>query len=109
MDPVAAFLLTIAGVFLIGTLGEIVFRRTGVPDVVWLIVVGMALGPISGTLSTQRLSAIAPYFAALTLIFILFGGGSRLRITELGQAALRALLLALVSFVFAAVALAVLS
>ena len=109
MDPVAAFLLTIAGVFLIGTLGEIVFRRTGVPDVVWLIVVGMALGPISGTLSTQRLSAIAPYFAALTLIVILFEGGSRLRITELGQAALRALLLALVSFVFAAVALAVLS
>lgn len=109
MDPVTGFLLTIAGVFLIGTLGEIVFRRTGVPDVVWLIVVGMALGPISGALSPQRLSAIAPYFAALTLIVILFEGGSRLRIAELGQAAFRALLLALLTFVFAAVALAVLS
>ncbi len=109
MDPVAAFLLTIAGVFLIGTLGEIVFRRTGVPDVVWLIVVGVALGPISGTLTTQRLAAIAPYFAALTLIVILFEGGSRLRIGELWQAAFRAVVLALFSFVLAAVAIAVLS
>lgn len=109
MDPVAIFLLTIAGVFLIGTLGEIVFRKTGIPDVVWLIVVGLILGPITGTLTTARLSAIAPYFAALTLIVILFEGGSRLRIADLGQAALRALVLAVLTFVFAAVALAVLS
>jgi cell volume regulation protein A len=109
MDPVAAFLLTIAGVFLIGTLGEIVFRHTGVPDVVWLIVVGMVLGPIGGLLTTERLSAIAPYFAALTLIVILFEGGSRLRLGELGQAALRAIVLALSSFLVATAAIAVLS
>jgi cell volume regulation protein A len=109
MDPVAAFLLTIAGVFLIGTLGEIVFRHTGVPDVVWLIVVGMILGPISGVLTTRQLSAIAPYFAALTLIVILFEGGSRLRLGELGQAALGAVMLALSSFLLATAAIAVLS
>ena len=105
MDPVAAFLLTIAGVFLIGTLGEIVFRRTGLPDVVWLIVVGVVLGPISGAVTTQRLSAIAPYFAALTLIVILFEGRSRLRVAGLGQAAGRALLLRRLTFLLAPVAI----
>ena len=109
MDPVTAFLLTIAGVFLIGTLGEIVFRYTGVPDVVWLIVVGMILGPISGAVTPERLSAIAPYFAALTLIVILFEGGSRLRLGELGRTALGALLLAVATFLLAALAVALLS
>jgi len=35
--PVALFLLTIAGMFLIGALGEIVFRRRKVTDVIWLL------------------------------------------------------------------------
>ena len=39
MDPVSLFLLTVAAIFLIGIAGEIVFERTGVPDVVWLILV----------------------------------------------------------------------
>jgi hypothetical protein len=51
MDPVAIFLLTIAAIFLIGVLGEIVFEKTGVPDVVWLIAVGVLLGPVSGVVN----------------------------------------------------------
>jgi cell volume regulation protein A len=108
MSPVAIFLLTIAGIFLVGAFGEIVFRRTNIPDVVWLILVGILLGPVGGVISRQQLGAIAPYFAALALVVVLFEGGSRLRLLELTQAAPRAAALAILTFTLAtgAVALA---
>jgi len=98
VDPVEAFLLAIAGVFAIGVAGEVVFRRTGIPDVIWLVLVGMILGPITGAVPRERLTEVAPYFAALTLVIILFDGGVRLRIRDLSQAAPRSGLLALASF-----------
>ncbi|MBW2529132.1 MAG: cation:proton antiporter [Deltaproteobacteria bacterium] len=106
MDPVAIFLLTIAAIFLIGVLGEIVFEKTGVPDVVWLITVGVLLGPVSGVVDRGSLSAVAPYFGAVTLVIVLFDGGSGLRLKELGGAASRSSLLAILCFVSSVVALA---
>jgi cell volume regulation protein A len=109
MNPVAQFLVTVAGIFLLGALGEAVFRRTNVPDVVWLIIAGIVLGPISGIVSREQLVGVAPYFAALTLVVVLFEGGSRLRLAELSTAAPRSGLLALLTFVTAAGVVAVIS
>ena len=79
MGPVEVFLLCIAAVFLIGVVGELVFARTGVPDVVWLIVVGVFMGPVFGLVERNMLMGIAPFFGALTLVIVLFDGGVRLR------------------------------
>ncbi len=99
MEPVSIFLLTIAAIFLIGIAGEIVFDKTGVPDVVWLIVVGIVLGPLSGVVSREQLMTVAPFFGALTLVIVLFDGGSELRLGELSAAAPRGSLLAVLGFV----------
>ncbi len=99
MDPVSLFLLTVAGIFLVGILGEVVFEKTSVPDVVWLIAVGALLGPVTGLLERAMLVAVAPFFGALTLVVVLFEGGSRLKLSELTTAAPRATLLAVLSFV----------
>lgn len=109
MSSVSLFLITIAAIFLIGVIGELVFERTGVPDVVWLIVVGIVLGPLSGLVDRESLTAIAPYFGALTLVIVLFDGGTGLRLRELGPATGRATLLALLSFAMAVATLAPLS
>jgi len=106
MDPVALFLLSIAGIFLIGAIGEIIFQRTNIPDVIWLIFAGILLGPVFGLLTKDRLNAIAPYFAALTLVVVLFEGGSALKLSELSRAAPRSSLLAISTFFTAAVAMA---
>ncbi|RMG98814.1 MAG: hypothetical protein D6705_04920 [Deltaproteobacteria bacterium] len=98
MDPVTQFLVLVAGLFLLGTLGEVIFARTQIPDVVWLIVAGIILGPIAGVVPRQSLVDITPYFAALTLIIVLFEGGSRLVLDDLLRAAPRASLLAIASF-----------
>ncbi|MEZ4225195.1 MAG: cation:proton antiporter [Polyangiaceae bacterium] len=106
MSPVALFLLSIAGIFLIGAVGEIIFQRTNIPDVVWLICAGVVLGPLSGVLSKPALETIAPYFAALTLVVVLFEGGSALRLSELSRAAPRSSVLALLSFVVSLIVMA---
>ncbi len=109
MDPVALFLLVVAGIFAIGALGEIIFQRTNVPDVIWLILAGIVLGPVSGLLTRPMLSSIAPFFAAITLVVVLFEGGSKLKLSEISRAAPRSSLLAVLSFLFATLCLALLS
>lgn len=109
MSPVAIFLLSIASIFLIGTLGEIVFQKTNVPDVIWLIIAGILLGPVFGIVTRPQLHTIAPYFAALTLVVVLFEGGSALRLGDLSKAAPRSSLLAITGFAFASIGIAMAS
>jgi cell volume regulation protein A len=97
-DPVAFFLLSIAGIFLIGSIGELIFQRTNIPDVIWLILAGILLGPVGGFITRPMLGSIAPYFAALTLVVVLFEGGTALKLQELRRAASRSTLLALSTF-----------
>lgn len=109
MDSVTLFLVSIASIFLIGALGEIIFQRTNIPDVIWLILAGILIGPILGFVTREELNRIAPYFAALTLVVVLFEGGSTLRLSELSRAAPRSSVLALVGFSFATASVCVLS
>ncbi|MBN2197101.1 MAG: cation:proton antiporter [Polyangiaceae bacterium] len=100
MDPVLLFLLAFATIFIVGILGEVVFERTGVPDVVWLMVVGILLGPVSGIVQREQLMAIGPFFGALTLVVVLFDGGRQLRLADVSRSLPRASLLAFMGFAF---------
>lgn len=109
MGPVELFLLTIAAIFVVGVVGEIVFEKTNVPDVIWLILVGVIVGPVLGWVDKEVLSEVAPFFGALTLVIVLFDGGSRLKLAELIQVAPRSLGLALTGFLFSILAVALLA
>lgn len=109
MSPVTLFLLSIAAIFLIGAVGEIIFQRTNIPDVIWLIFAGILLGPLSGLVDRAMLSAIAPYFAPLTLVVVLFQGGTTLKLADLSRAAPRSSLLALLTFIAALITMMIVS
>lgn len=98
MGPVEHALLTIAAIFMIGAVGEGIFRKTGLPDVIWLIAVGVLIGPMIGLVAAAELMAIAPLFAAITLVVVLFEGGSHLQLGDVGAAVGRALLTATLTF-----------
>ena len=57
--------IMIAGLFLLGAAGEMIFARTQVPDVVWLIVAGVVLNATGS--SRNAIFAL--------IIFFLVGGG----------------------------------
>jgi len=107
MTPVALFLVTIASIFLIGALGEIVFKRTGVPDVIWLLVAGIVFGPVTGTVTAEDLGAIAPFFGAFALVVVLFNGGTQLDLPQIMRAAPRSSVLAVLTFGLTAALVAV--
>ncbi|MDI6732597.1 MAG: cation:proton antiporter [Planctomycetota bacterium] len=69
----------IAGIIIfIGFLGTLFFHKTRIPDVLFLIVIGVLIGPATGWIKASSLEGITPYFARLALIIILFEGGLHL-------------------------------
>ena len=72
----ATVLLLTAGIIIfLGVAGEAFFKRTGIPDVVFLLVLGMVIGPVMGIVEQETVVEIVPYFAAIALIMIMFDGG----------------------------------
>lgn len=67
---------------MLGFLGEEFFKRTSVPDPLFLLLFGVLLGPILNVFTHEQLSSITPYFAALALIVILFDGGLNMNIQQ---------------------------
>lgn len=101
MGPASIFLASIAGVLVVGAIGEVVFKKTNIPDVVWLIAAGVLVGPVLGVVTREQLTAIAPFFGPITLVFVLFEGGTALRLADVRRSAPRSSLLAALSFALA--------
>lgn len=59
------------------------FARTKVPDVLWLFIIGLLLGPIGGIVSPSNFGAVGPVFTTITLVFILFESGIDQRLEPL--------------------------
>lgn len=108
MDPVAAFLFGLAGVLVVGALGELLFEHTRVPDVVGLVVLGVVLGAV-GAIAPETLRAVVPYVGGLALVVVLFDAGGRLALEDLRQTGPRAVLLAIGGFTATMLAIALLS
>jgi len=100
VDPVTEMVIIVAALLLLGRAGEYVFSRTGVPDMVWMVLAGIVAGPVFKLVPLEVLSTALPFFGAVALIVILGGGGMRLQIKEVAQAAPRGAVLAIVGFVF---------
>ncbi len=98
MDPVVQMALMLAALLLLGALGEFIFSRTGVPDMIWLVVAGIVAGPVFKWVKPETLTPALPFFGAIALIVILLGGGLKFRIADVAAAAPRALTLGLLTF-----------
>ncbi len=46
MSSVGLFLVQVAVLLLLGALGEFIFGKTGIPDVIWLVLAGVLGGPV---------------------------------------------------------------
>lgn len=104
MDPVATTLVVIAALLLLGAIGEFVFERTGVPDVVWLVAAGVLAGPVFGLILPEILTPGIPFFGAIALTVILSGGAFRLQLVQVTAAAPRGISLGLLGYVFSMMA-----
>ena len=84
--------------FFLAHLFAAVFSRTKVPDVLPLILIGIAVGPILGLVSPEQFGTAGIILTTITLIIILFESGTALELNALRSAVGGALVLATTSF-----------
>jgi cell volume regulation protein A len=65
----------VAGIIIIGFAGEFFFKKTGIPIFIFLIFMGIILGPILDLIPREPLLPALALFAELTLLMVLFYGG----------------------------------
>jgi cell volume regulation protein A len=80
----------VAGTVIIGFLANVLFRRTGWPEILFLIFTGILLGPILNVLSKDDLLPVLPLISTFTLLMVLLRGGMELEIFEIVAGSLRA-------------------
>ena len=104
-----AHLFLLAGITItIGVAGESFFKKTGVPDVIFLLILGMIVGPVLGIIDYEMIAGVIPYFAALALIIIMFDGGIHLNLKRIVSVGHYSLILAFGGFIITVVTVAVL-
>ncbi len=104
--PIASahVILLAAGVVIFsGVVGEAFFKKTGIPDVAFLMILGVIIGPILGIIQPEAVIQVVPYFAALALIIIMFDGGLNLDIKNMIRTAHFAFTLAILGFIVSVV------
>ena len=99
-------LLAGAVVVFVGVVASLVFERYRVPDVVLLLLVGIALGPVAGVLDAEAFGGFADAFTTLALVVILFEGGLDLNVRLLRRSLALTTILLLASYAATAGALA---
>ncbi|MGA9524148.1 MAG: cation:proton antiporter [Myxococcaceae bacterium] len=90
-------LAVLAGLVFLGMALEEVFRRTGIPDVLILLLLGLAAS-VSGVIDVSKLAGIDRVFTTCALVLILFEGAVRLRLKDLTSAMGGATALTLIGF-----------
>ena len=111
-DSIAAahVVLLAAGVTIfLGVAGEAFFKRTGIPDIAFLMVLGVIIGPVLGIIHPEVVAEIVPYFAALALIIIMFDGGLNLDIKQIMKTAHFSLVLAILGFIVSMIIVTILA
>ena len=104
--PIASahvILLAAGVVIFLGVAGEAFFKKTGIPDVAFLMIFGVIIGPVLGIIQPEAVIEVVPYFAALALIIIMFDGGLHLDIKHIVKTAHFSVTLAVLGFILSVV------
>lgn len=94
----------VAGIIIfLGFIGEIIFRKTNIPDVLWLIIFGIFIGSVFKWATPIDFMDFAPIFTTFALIFILFEGSLSINIKYLFREMLPGTAITIVNFILSVV------
>ena len=82
-----------------------IFSRKRIPDVLFLIIIGLLIGPVFRWISPESLGNAGSLFSGITLVTILFESGTQLRFSALKDSFKGALKLTALNFILSAIAI----
>ena len=94
---------------ILGYAGYLIFEKTGIPDIIWLLLLGLLLGPVFHTLDQSVFISLFPFLAALALLIILFDAGLNMDFYQVVKGFPRSMLLAVLNVISAMVVVGFLS
>jgi cell volume regulation protein A len=77
------------------------FERTRVPDVLYLILIGVVIGPVLQIVTPEDFGKLGPIFTTIALVVILFEGGLELSLETLRTSFRGTVIITLVSYLLA--------
>ena len=92
----------------LGYIGSLIFRKTKIPDIVWLMLFGLVVSSF-GLMDRALFLSASPLLAALALLIILFDAGLNMDFYQMIHGFSRSFILAILGFVFSMVATALMS
>jgi len=95
---VALTVLFLGILIFLGNILSRVFTITKIPDLLFLIGIGLLLGPVLGIVSPASFGIVGPIFTTVTLAIILFEGGLHLRVETIRSSFQGTITLSLASF-----------
>ncbi len=90
--------LSIGVIILIGFLAELLFKRTNIPDVLILIIIGILIKEVFGVTPLQD-STLTELFITFALLYILFQGALNIQLSKLLKSMTHATKLTIANFV----------
>jgi len=101
MLDITLALIILGAIMILGFLGNLIFNRTQIPSIVWLLVFGLIIGFIFNVrnIDPGLLMTISKFFAAVAIVIILFDGGINTDLYQLFKGAPRGLLLSISAFI----------
>jgi len=99
----ATLVLGVGVLLFAATLFIALFRRTRIPDVLLLMVLGVVLGPATGLVSQADFGQVGPAMSTIALTVILFESGLSLQLTVLRHALAATIRITLLGFLATAV------
>jgi len=75
-------------------------RRTGLPEIIFLMLLGVLVGPVLQIVKVEDLAPIAPFVSSLAVTLILFDSGLKMDLVNAIKESGRAIVLGVLGFIF---------
>lgn len=82
MEPLVLVFI-VGAVLFTGVLGRILFSKIGLPEIFWLLVAGLVLGPLTRTFRLSELTPMSGFVSSFAIVVLLFEAGIQMKITTL--------------------------
>jgi cell volume regulation protein A len=96
---VIGILLGIGVILFLGFMAEFLFKKTNIPDLLFLMIIGFVIGPyVLGYVNPYDIIGFAPLFTTVALLFVSYDGAFNMSLESLAKGAIKSLQITLVNF-----------
>lgn len=97
-------LLAFCLVLFFGAFAEFVFKKTGIPDILFLIILGFVVGPhVLQLAQPSQFAQIAPIFTTFALLFLLYDGAFNIDLASFAKGIVKSLQITLLNFIISVI------